>query len=275
MPLNKFGFTRWNFQYDIGSDTTLDPIADHKLLRRIAGRKNLFMNPLLTSGYLKGKRVLDLGSNSGYWSYITLAEGGASFVQGIEASPELVEQANFVFEKKGMIPGSYDFRLDDAYSYLRETEDRFDVVLCLGFFYHINDPLALLQLMRRVCRGFTVIDTIVHKSDEALISVRPVQRKSVIDEANITLELVSSPKAIHWLAEEAGYVATRDLTDDYEKISSMWDYIGAFRSAHVCSVSDKIETIWPTALNPGYMTTSEDLEKYGYFPEMHRKGGRS
>ncbi len=275
MAVNTFGFTRWNFNYEIDGDTTLDPIQNFKILRRIAGRKKLFMDPLIASGFLKGKRVLDLGANAGYWSYVALAEGGASFAQGIEAGPELVQQANFAFDKKGIAPERYNFRLDDAYRFMRETDDRFDVVLCLGFFYHINDPLALLQLMRRVCTGYTVIDTIVHKSDEALISVRPVQKKSVIDEANITLELVSSPKAIHWMAEEAGFAATRDLYDAYEKISSMWDYIGGFRSAHVCGVLGGIEQIWPQARDPKYLTTQQDLDKYGYFPEMHRKGGRN
>src|SRR5690348_4345948 len=95
----KFGFSRWNFQFEIDGENTLDAVNDHGLLRRIAGRQKLFMDPLIASGYLRGKRVLDLGCNSGYWSLLAVRDGGAAFVHGAEAAPELVQQANFVFKK--------------------------------------------------------------------------------------------------------------------------------------------------------------------------------
>lgn len=276
MPVNKFGFPRWNFQYEIGGDTTLDPVKDHNLLRRIAGRKKLFMDPLTQSGFLEGKRVLDLGSNAGYWSYVALAEGGAAHVTGIEASPEIIKQAEFVFAAKHVGPESYAFHCRGAYGFLEETREPFDVILCLGFFYHIHDPLRLLSLMQKATRDFVVIDTIVHKSDDALISVRPVIKgKQTVEEAAMTLELVSSRKAIFWMAEEVGYKQTRLLADKFEKISSMWDYIGQYRECLVLSNSAPIESVWPNAVDPGYITIAEDFRKFGYFPEMHRKGGRS
>jgi SAM-dependent methyltransferase len=276
MPVNKFGFPRWNFQYELNGSTTLDPVKDHNLLRRIAGRKKLFMDPLTASGYLKGRRVLDLGSNAGYWSYVALIEGGAAHVTGIEASPEIIRQAEFVFNAKDVDPASYTFRCQGAYGFLENVAEPFDVILCLGFFYHIHDPLLLLKLMRKAAKDFVVIDTIVHKSDEAIISVRPVIKgKPTVDEAAMTLELVSSRKAIFWMAEEVGYKETRVLTDEYEKIASMWDYIGQFRECIVLSNSAPIETAWPNSLNPGYLSIPEDFKKYGYFPEMHRKGGRT
>jgi 2-polyprenyl-3-methyl-5-hydroxy-6-metoxy-1,4-benzoquinol methylase len=276
MPVNKFGFPRWNFQYEINGDTTLDPEADHKILRRIAGRKKLFMDPLCASGFLRGKRVLDLGSNAGYWSYVALAEGGAAQVTGIEASPDIIKQAEFVFRAKGVDPDSYAFHCRGAYGFLEACDEPFDVILCLGFFYHIHEPLLLLMLMQKAARDFVVIDTIVHKSDEALISVRPVAKgKVTVEEAAMSLELVSSRKAIFWMAEEAGYKQARLLTDTYEKISSMWDYIGAFRECFVLSNGPPVEPVWPNAIDPGFLSGAEDFKKYGYFPEMHRKGGRS
>jgi 2-polyprenyl-3-methyl-5-hydroxy-6-metoxy-1,4-benzoquinol methylase len=172
VPVNKFGFSRWNFQFELNGSTTLDPEKDHKLLRRIAGRKKLFMDPLIASGFLRGKRVLDLGANSGYWSYVALAEGGAAHVTGVEAGAELVKQAEFVFKAKNLDPSSYAFHCKGAYEFLQSTTTSFDVIFCLGFFYHINDPLLLLKLMRKAANHYIVIDTIVHKSEDALISMR-------------------------------------------------------------------------------------------------------
>jgi predicted O-methyltransferase YrrM len=125
MPVNKFGFPRWNFQYEIDGDTTLDPVKDHNLLRRIVGRKKLFMDQLTQSGFLRGKRVLDLGSNAGYWSYVALTEGGAAHVTGIEASPEITKQAEFVFAKKGVDPAAYTFHCRGAYGFLESVTPTF------------------------------------------------------------------------------------------------------------------------------------------------------
>jgi len=275
MAVNKFGFPRWNFQYELNGDTTLDPVKDHNLLRRIAGRKKLFMDPLTQSGFLKGKRVLDLGSNAGYWSYVALTEGQAAHVTGIEASPEIAKQAEFVFKAKDVPRDSFAFQCRGAYGFLESVTEPFDVILCLGFFYHIHDPLLLLSLMQKAAKGFVVIDTIVHKSEDALISVRPVIKgKQTVEEAAMTLELVSSRKAIFWMAEEVGYKETRLLNDTYEKIASMWDYIAQQRECFVLSNGAPIEATWPNSINPEYLTIQQDYKKYGYFPEM-KKGGRS
>lgn len=275
MEQSNFGFSRWNFQFTIDGKNTLDSKKHHKLLRRIAGRKRLFMDPLVQSGYLKGKRVLDIGCNSGYWSLVALTEGGAEHVTGVDASPELVKQAQFAFGKNGMDDKQYEFVLDDAYHFLSTGEQSFDVILCLGFFYHINDPVRLLSLMSDACKSFVVMDTILHKDKEALISVRPVCKKNIIDKANITLELVSSQKALFWMAEETGFLFGRLLTDDFEKISSMWDYIAGQRSAFIFSKQDNIDKIWTNAVDPQYLSIQEDFEEYGYFPEMHKKDGRA
>ena len=263
-------FRRWNFQFAINGETTLDAVKDEKLLKRIDGRRKLFMQPLMDSDFLRGKSVLDVGCNSGYWSMLAL-EGGAAFVQGIEAMPELVEQAHWVFERYGVDAASYGFEVADAYDFLAHTERKFDVILCLGFFYHINDPVRLLQLMANACTGFVIIDTLVHNAVEALVSVRPVTKKGrddMVESANIGLELVSSPKAIHWMAREAGFRDVRSLTSDYEKVSSMWDYIKGERRAFVLSHGPTIGKVFANVTSEAYLTPEKDLAEYGYYPEM-------
>lgn len=271
---SNFGFTRWNFQFEIDGKTTLDPGKDAGLLKRIASRQSLFMDPLIKSGFLKGKRVLDLGCNSGYWSLLPVRDGGAAFVQGVDAFAELVDQARFVFEKAGIDREKYSFEVGDAYEFLENASPgEFDVILCLGFFYHINDPMRLLSLMSKKSRGFVVIDTVVHNSDEALISVRPVQRKpNYVEVANIPLELVSSPKAIAWMAEASGYTAVRTLSGHFAGIQSMWDYTRGERSCFVLSKGPIIEDVWQNAVDPGFLTIQQDLRTHGYFPEMSKEG---
>jgi len=65
------------------------------------------MEPLseLYGGSLKGKRVLDLGCNAGFWSLDAL-ERGADFVLGLDGRRMHIDQANFVFEVKENRQGS-------------------------------------------------------------------------------------------------------------------------------------------------------------------------
>ncbi|MGH2699183.1 MAG: DUF1698 domain-containing protein, partial [Actinomycetota bacterium] len=53
----------------------------------------------LCGGSLRGKRVLDLGCNAGFWSLEAL-DRGADFVLGIDGRDMHIEQAEFVFEVK-------------------------------------------------------------------------------------------------------------------------------------------------------------------------------
>jgi hypothetical protein len=129
--------------------------------------------------------------------------------------------------------------------------------------------------MRKAANHYVVIDTVVHKSEEALISVRPIVKPGVTGEADISLEFVSSRKAIFWMSEEVGYKEARLLTDQYEKIGSMWDYIAGQRECLVLSNGAPIDSVWPNAVDQQYLPIKDDFKKYGYFPEMHAKGVRT
>lgn len=262
---------RWWFDYVIDGQHTLDPVKDAGAIRRIANRKALFIDPLVRSGYLQGKRILDLGCNSGFWSLSALKEGGAAFARGIEADPVYHAQAEQVFKAYGVEADRYQFILSDAYRHLEADIDEYDLVLCLGFFYHIDDPSRLLKLMAARCpRGIVVIDTVVHSSPEALVSVRPVETDTLIPDARISVELVSSPKALAWMGSAAGLRKFRVIRGEYERITSMWDYLKGERSAFALSAEADLDTFFPDSEDPGYLMPSEDLAKYGYFPEMRQ-----
>ena len=90
----------WLYPLSINGVSTLDPDVPEDLnnIRRISKRRKLFFDPMIKSGFLKGKRILDLGCFTGYWSLMSLLEGEAAFVQCIDAHPKAVEQAEFVFQ---------------------------------------------------------------------------------------------------------------------------------------------------------------------------------
>jgi tRNA (mo5U34)-methyltransferase len=105
---------------------------------------------------LSGQRVLDIGCNAGFYSF-ALARRGATVV-GIDHDPHYLRQAEWAAAR---------FELSDAVRFeqrtvydLRQMEERFDVVLFMGVFYHLRYPLLALDLVADHLDGQLVFQTL-------------------------------------------------------------------------------------------------------------------
>lgn len=117
-------------------------------------------------GHLKGKRILDIACNSGFWS-IQCALLGAEVV-GFDARPELIEQANLIKRITGI--DNVEFRVLDFWQMSPETlGGEFDAVLNLGILYHLPKPLEALERTRMMARTHILLDTQVYPSEAPAI----------------------------------------------------------------------------------------------------------
>lgn len=91
-------FPVWHYEFNLCGVRT--PIRDAAGgVNRHEQRRRYFFDQLvaLYGGSLKGKRVLDLGCNAGFWSLLA-AQAGCDFVLGVDGRQMHVDQAEFVFE---------------------------------------------------------------------------------------------------------------------------------------------------------------------------------
>lgn len=106
-----------------------------------------------------GKRVLDLASHDGRFSYAALACGARSVV-GVEVRQKHVDLAVRNMREHGVDPGTYQFVAGDLVEYLREVAPgAFDTVLCLGIFSHLIEQVEVLREIRRIRPQHLIIDT--------------------------------------------------------------------------------------------------------------------
>src|SRR5215208_1707917 len=91
---------------------------------------------------LRGRTVLDVGCNAGFYS-IEMKRRGADRVVGVDHDPDYLEQARFAAEVSGV---EIEFRELSAYD-VAALGERFDVVLFLGVLYHLRHPLLALDLI--------------------------------------------------------------------------------------------------------------------------------
>jgi tRNA (mo5U34)-methyltransferase len=111
---------------------------------------------------LRGKSVLDIGCNAGFYS-IEMKRRGADRVVAIDSDDKYLDQAEFAAE---VCEADIEFHQISVYDVakLRET---FDIVLFLGVLYHLRHPLLALDLIHEhVARDTLVFQSMQRGSAE-------------------------------------------------------------------------------------------------------------
>jgi tRNA (mo5U34)-methyltransferase len=91
---------------------------------------------------LRGRTVLDIGCNAGFFA-IKMKQRGAARVVGIDSDPRYLAQARFAAD---VLEVDIDFRQMTVYD-VAKLGERFDLVLFLGVLYHLRHPLLALDLL--------------------------------------------------------------------------------------------------------------------------------
>lgn len=149
-----------------------------------------------------GGRALDLACNEGWWSHRAL-EWGASFALGVEARAETVARAERLRAHFGLPADRLELRTGDATALDPEEVGTFELVLCLGLLYHLEDPVGTLRLARRLTApgGLLVVETQTHRGG----AVRHAWGSS--DDAAETAEATF---AVRWERDDAFPLASVD-----------------------------------------------------------------
>jgi len=157
------------YDWDLG-DGVRAPIAHPDLALAQATVRELFETEARAAlaEPVRPSRALDLACNEGWWSH-RLIDWGAAEVIGIEARPETVRRARALRDHAGIPAGRLDLRTADATLADPAELATFDVVLCLGLLYHLEDPIGMLRRARALTRpgGLFVLETQVARAPAA------------------------------------------------------------------------------------------------------------
>jgi tRNA (mo5U34)-methyltransferase len=110
---------------------------------------------------LRGKSVLDIGCNAGFYS-IEMKRRGAARVVGIDSDERYLAQARFAAQ---MCQADIEFYQLSTYD-VGKLGEQFDLVLFMGVFYHLRHPLLALDLIREhVAKDFLVFQAMQRGTD--------------------------------------------------------------------------------------------------------------
>ena len=111
---------------------------------------------------LRGKTVLDIGCNAGFYA-LEMKRRGADRVLGLDFDPDYLAQARFAAEVEGL---DVEFQEMSVYDVGR-LRQRFDVVFFIGVLYHLRHPLLALDLIwEHVAADLLVFQSLQRGSDE-------------------------------------------------------------------------------------------------------------
>ena len=92
---------------------------------------------------LRGRTVLDIGCNAGFYS-IEMKRRGADRVVAIDTETMYLNQARFAAEMSSVAIEFHNLSVYDV----AKLGERFDLVIFMGVFYHLRHPLLALDLIR-------------------------------------------------------------------------------------------------------------------------------
>jgi tRNA (mo5U34)-methyltransferase len=111
---------------------------------------------------LRGKSVLDIGCNAGFFS-MQMKRRGADRVLGIDFDEDYLTQARFAAKVENL---DIEYRRLSVYD-VASLDEQFDIVIFIGVFYHLRHPLLALDLIHdHVTRDLLVFQSLSRGSTE-------------------------------------------------------------------------------------------------------------
>jgi tRNA (mo5U34)-methyltransferase len=136
------GVWHQHFRLPNGVQTGADPKLGYDAEHRWS-----FIEPYVAKD-LRGKTVLDIGGNAGFFS-IQMKLRGAERCIMVDPYVECIKQASFAAAQFAV---QLELVNEDAHTYCLTTDERFDYVLFLGLLYHLKYPGLVLDRLAEMTR---------------------------------------------------------------------------------------------------------------------------
>jgi tRNA (mo5U34)-methyltransferase len=143
------------------------------------------------------KTVLDVGCSAGYYSFVARSRG-ARRVVGVELDPHYVQQARYL---SNLLRLDVDFMNGDAHQ-IDASLGMFDIVICTGLMYHIQDPTNVLSRLSAVCTDTLLVES-EFLLDPALSSMARFIEGTYMDDP--TNWWIYGPQCLEGMVRAAGF----------------------------------------------------------------------
>lgn len=203
----------WHFDYEILPGVTTGSInrpdqSDPALLRTIDPTEMTRFFQKYYPNALAGKTMLDVACNSGGYCFLAHALG-VERALGVEVRQHWLDQAEFIRSLKYPASPNVEFRLQDIQEYLKSAEEKFDITIFKGIFYHLPDPIGVLDQLCGMTRETILVDTAsTDRIPETCLTAISESKSRLMSGVNGLAWLPGGPAAIKPILSYKGFNST-------------------------------------------------------------------
>ncbi len=143
----------WYHDFDFGNGLRAQSHIQNVETIRLIWR---FIEQQLDGIDFRHKSVLEVGAWDGYWSFHAERKGAGSVLASDDATQNWSDGRGLPLAKE-LLGSRVEIRQDLSIYDLSTLNRTFDIVLCLGVFYHLRDPFYGLTQIRRCCHPGSVV----------------------------------------------------------------------------------------------------------------------
>ena len=170
----------WYHEFDFGNGLRAEVKTPDAQSHRALWR---FIEAELDKIDFAGKTVLDIGCWDGYWSFYAERRGAARVLATDDSSQNWTGSAGFHLAKE-LLQSSVECDLELSVYDLSKLDEKFDIVLCLGVFYHLLDPFFAFAEIRHRCRDTS---TVIFEGDVFLGLIDAADQSAALYGRNVRL----------------------------------------------------------------------------------------
>lgn len=183
------------FPWQLGPDCHT-PLAGPNLPAVHRTRMELMERPVreALAGAGPQATALDLACCEGWFAH-RLLEWGAERVIGVDLRDVSIRRAELVRDHFGISVERLRFIESDVFDLDLEALGQFDVVLVLGFVYHLEDPVGAVRRARALTKSLCVIESQLTRQERPIVHGNGVN--DVLFTAEASFGAVVEPDAEH------------------------------------------------------------------------------
>jgi tRNA (mo5U34)-methyltransferase len=183
----------WYHEFDFGRGLRArSHIENVEIIRQIWQ----FIEQQLDRIDFRGKSVLEIGAWDGYWSFYAERRGAASVLATDDVTQNWADGRGLPLAR-ALLGSRVEIRQDVSIYDLSSLNRQFDIILCLGVFYHLRDPFYGFTQIRHCCRPGTCVVV------EGELGWTGMHLNEVRHFYNPWLEFLPSPSALEGLLKSA------------------------------------------------------------------------
>jgi tRNA (mo5U34)-methyltransferase len=153
------GEPSWMYEWDLGEGVRTRAIGPE--LMDVHRTRAALAEPIVRAAVEQAgatATALDLACSEGWFSH-RLLEWGVQTVTGVDIRSENVRRAALVRDRLDVDAERLRLQTSDVFDLDPASLGAFDIVMCFGLIYHLEDPVGALRIARALTRGVCLVES--------------------------------------------------------------------------------------------------------------------